>query len=181
MTLLHAAMQRREAAVAGRLVKYRIALCGGGEGLRVAVLLPFDSGKTGAQHEDELVAQHLACGTQFAVIAMTFAQQASLAISAAIAETREHQGDHGEPVKIREEMVDIPVIGPDPAGLSGAAEQSLGVFEKPCRRNQDRAIARQLRAVGDMHENIGGYSSLLNEGHSPAPRKVRHRAASPHR
>ena len=57
------------AAVAGRLVEHRIALGGRGKGLGVAGLLHFKSVEAGAQHEHELVAQHLSGGAQFAAIA----------------------------------------------------------------------------------------------------------------
>src|SRR5438132_14224242 len=73
MTQLHAPMQRREAAIAGRLVEHRITFCRTGKRFGIAVLLDFEGVEAGAQHEHELVAQHLPGGAQFAVIAVTLA------------------------------------------------------------------------------------------------------------
>src|SRR3954453_9241183 len=70
MAQLHAPMQRGDAAVAGRLIKHRIAFCGRGERLRIAFLLYLEGVEAGAQHEHELVAQHLAGGAQLAFVAM---------------------------------------------------------------------------------------------------------------
>src|ERR1019366_4529819 len=59
MAQLHPPVQRSDTAIAGRLVEHRVTLCGVGKRLRVALLIHFESG---AQHEYELVAQHLAGG-----------------------------------------------------------------------------------------------------------------------
>src|SRR5260221_9960549 len=67
MTGLHPPMQRGDAAVAGRLVEHRVTLGGGGKRLRVAVFLHLERIEASAQHENELVAQHLTGGAQFAV------------------------------------------------------------------------------------------------------------------
>src|SRR6478752_867885 len=73
VTQLHAPMQRGDAAIAGRLVEHRVTLHGRGESLGVGVLFHLESVEAGARHEHELVAQHLAGGAQFAIIAVTFA------------------------------------------------------------------------------------------------------------
>ena len=39
--------------------------------------------------------------------------------------------------------------------LPARASKASRIFEKARRRNQDRAIARQFGAVGDMDEQIG--------------------------
>src|SRR5258707_1376935 len=100
MALLHAPVQRRDTAVASRLIKYRVALGGSGKCFRVAVLFHLKGIEPGAQHEHELVAQNLTGGAQFAPIAMAFPQQPRLAVGTAIAEARKHQRDHGKPIKV---------------------------------------------------------------------------------
>ena len=68
MTQLHPPVQCCDAAIAGRLVEHRIALHGLREGFRIALLPDVERIETGAQHEHELVAQHLPDGAQFAAI-----------------------------------------------------------------------------------------------------------------
>src|SRR6478672_13668417 len=91
MPQLHPPMQRGEAAIAGRLVEYRITLHRGGKRFRVALLFHFERIEAGAQHEHELIAQHLAGGAQFALETVTLPQQPRLAVSAPVAEGRKHQ------------------------------------------------------------------------------------------
>src|SRR4051812_6653006 len=95
MTQLHPPMQRSDTAIAGRLVKHRIALCRTGKRLGVTVLFDLERVEAGAQHEHELVAQHLTGGAQFTFITVTFAQQPRLAIGAAIAERGKYQRHRG--------------------------------------------------------------------------------------
>src|SRR5690349_518171 len=104
MAQLAAPVQRREMAVAGRLIKHGIAPRRFAECFRIGLLLDVESVEAGAQHEDELVAQHLTGGAQLAVKAVTLAQQASLRIGAAIAERREYQRDQRETIEIRHEI-----------------------------------------------------------------------------
>src|ERR1700682_1743239 len=85
MTQLHPPVQRGNAAIAGRLIKHRIALYRGGERFRVAVLLDLERVEAGAQHEYELVAQHLTGGAQLAFEAMALPQQPRLAVGPAVA------------------------------------------------------------------------------------------------
>src|ERR1700733_14103982 len=73
MALLHPPVKRGDPAIAGRLIEHRITLGGECESLRVAFLLDFESVKSRAQHEQELIAQHLPGGAQFAGIAMPLA------------------------------------------------------------------------------------------------------------
>jgi hypothetical protein len=70
---------------------------------------------------------------------------------------------------MRHEIVDGAIIRPDHAGLARPAQQRVGIGEKAFRRNQDVAVTRQFRAIGDMDERIGRYSCVLNEWHRPAP------------
>src|SRR5215212_1202836 len=106
MTQLHPPIERRDAAISGRLVEHRVTLHGLGEGVGVGLLLHLEGVETGARHEYELVAQHLAGGAQLAVIAMPLAQQARLAVGAAVTEGREYQRDRSETTEMRHEIVD---------------------------------------------------------------------------
>src|ERR1700747_3698092 len=110
MTQLHPPIERGDAAVAGRLVEYRIALHGGGERFRVAFLLHLKRVEAGALHEDELVTQHLAGGTELAVIAVALAQQPRLAVGAAVAKARKYQRNPRQPVEIGHEIVEVAVV-----------------------------------------------------------------------
>src|SRR3984957_20196535 len=113
MTLLHSPVKRGDPAIAGRLIEHRIALGGERESLRVAFLFDFESVKARAQHEQELIAQHLSGGAQFAGIAMPLAQQPGLAVGAAVAKARKHQRDRRKPIEIRQEIVEIAIVRPN--------------------------------------------------------------------
>src|SRR6516225_5776255 len=131
MSELHAPMQRREAAVAGRLIEHRVALGGLGKRLRIALLLHLKSVETGAQHEYKLIAQDLPGGTQLATPGEAFAQEARLTVGTAVAERRKHQRHRGEAAEMRHEIVDIAVVRPDHADLAGAPKQRFRIFQKP--------------------------------------------------
>src|SRR5262249_8568206 len=81
-----AAGARGRAAVAGGLIKHAVAPRGLGKSRRVGVLRHLEGVEAGAQHEQELVAQHLAGGAQFAAEAVAFADQPRLAEGAAVLE-----------------------------------------------------------------------------------------------
>src|SRR5262245_32605647 len=66
--------EHREAAVAGRLVEHRITLHDVGEHLGVGLFPDLERVEAGAQHEQELIAQHLTGGAQLAAIAELLAQ-----------------------------------------------------------------------------------------------------------
>src|SRR5260370_33358347 len=117
---LHPPIGRGDAAIAGWLVEYRIALHGGGERFRVAFLLHLKRVEACALHEDELVAQHLPGSAKFTVIAVALAQQARLAVGAAVAKTRNYQRDHRQPVEIEPERVADAVARPEYAVHVGA-------------------------------------------------------------
>src|SRR5215213_6967437 len=104
MTQLHPPIKRGDAAIAGRLVEHRIALHGLGKRVGVGILLYLEGVEAGARHEYELVTQHLAGGAQLAVIAVPLAQQARLAVGAAVTEAREYQRDGGKATKMRHEI-----------------------------------------------------------------------------
>src|SRR5712671_8080639 len=169
MAQLHPPVQRGEAAIASRLIEYRITLYRGSKRFRVAFLLHFERVEAGAQHEHELIAQHLAGGTQLALETLTLPQQPRLAVSAAVAEGRKHQGDHRKPVEIRDKVFDIAIVRPDHAGPPHTPRKTFRVLEKPRSRDQDRAIARNLGVIGHMDQRIAGNLSVFNEWHRPAP------------
>src|SRR2546429_750589 len=140
MAQLHPPVQRGDPAVASRLVEHRIALYRGGERFRIAFLLDLEGIEARAQHEYELIAQHLSGSAQLAAIMMALPQHARLAVGAAVAEGRKYQSHNLKPVEIRHEIVDVAIIRPDHAGLANAPRKRLCVGEKPRGGNQDRAI-----------------------------------------
>src|SRR5260370_14344606 len=162
-------MQRGEAAIAGRLIEYRIALYRGGKRFRVALLFHFERIEAGAEHEHKLIAHPLAGRTQLALETMTLPQQPRLAVSAAVAEGRKHQGDHRKLVEIRDKVIDIAVVRPDHAGPPHTPRKSFRILEKSRSRDQDRAFARNLAVIGHMDQRIVGDLSVFNEWHRPAP------------
>src|SRR3981081_2819039 len=139
---LHPPVQCGDAAVAGRLIKHRIALYRTGKRFRIAFLLDLEGVEAGAQHEHELVAQHVAGGAQFALEAMALPQQPRLAVGAAVAEGRKYQRNCREPPEIGHEIVDVAVVRPDHAGLAGALGKRFGISKKPRRGDQDGALVR---------------------------------------
>src|SRR3982074_625099 len=169
MTQLHPPVQRGDAAITGRLIKHRITLYRSGKRFRVAFLLHFERIEAGAQHEYKLIAQHLTGGAQLALETMTFPQQPRLTVGTAIAESRKYQGDHGKPVEMGYEVIDVAIVRPGHAGLPNAARQRFRIFKKSRGRNQDGAIAWNLGVVRHMDERIVGDFSVFNEWHNPAP------------
>src|SRR5689334_20654411 len=101
VTQLHAPVQCSDLAIAGRLVKHRIALHGLRKRLRVGLLLDLKAVEAGAQHEYELVTQHLTGGAHFAAIAIALAQQSGLAVGTAVPEAWKQQCDLGQLAEIR--------------------------------------------------------------------------------
>ena len=97
---------------------------------------------------------------------MAFAQEPRLAVGAAVAEGRKHQRDRGQPIEIGHEIVEIAIVRPDHAELAGARQNGRDLRETR-RRNQDRAVARQFGAVGDMNEQVGGDFAFLTSGIDP--------------
>jgi hypothetical protein len=167
MAQLHAPMQRGEFTVAGRLIEHRIALHRLRKRLGIGIFPDVEGVEAGAQHEHELVAQHLAGRAQFAAIMVTLAQQAGLAVGAAVAEGRKHQRHRSDAVEIGHEVVDVAAVRPDHADLA-TLQQRLGILEKARGRDQ-HATLRQLRTIGDMREGIADNLSALNEWHRRAP------------
>src|SRR5215831_14605193 len=137
MTELHATMQRGETAIAGWLIEHRIALHGLGEGFGVALLLHLESVEAGAEHEHELVAQHLSRGAQLAAIVEALAQEARLAVGAAVAESRKDEPDRGDPIEMGHEVVDVAAVRPDHAELARTAQERLRILQEACGRHQD--------------------------------------------
>src|ERR1700681_2679110 len=166
---LHPPVQCGDAAVAGRLIKHRIALYRGGKGFRVAFLLDLEGVEAGAQHVYELVAQHLTGGAQLALEAMALPQQPRLAVGTAVAAGRKYQRHRREPAEIGHEIVNVAVVRPDHGGPSGAERKRFGVFEKSRSRDQDGAFAGNSDLVGHMDQRIRCDFSALNEWHRRAP------------
>src|SRR6202047_5630765 len=81
-----AAGARGRAAVAGRLIEHAVAVRGLGARRRVGVLGHFEGVEAGAQHEQELIAQHLAGGAQLATKTVALADQPRLAERATVLE-----------------------------------------------------------------------------------------------
>jgi hypothetical protein len=75
--------------------------------------------ETAAQHEGQLVLQHAAGGAQFAGIAQPPAQQAGLAIGAAVAELGEVQDDQAQPSDMRRQVLDRIGVGQRHRGPAG--------------------------------------------------------------
>src|SRR5579863_4962010 len=169
MTLLHSPVKRGDPAIAGRLIEYRIAPGGECESLRVAFLLDFESVKARAQHKQELVAQHLSGGAQFAGIAVPLAQEPRLAVGPAVAKARKHQRDRRKPVEIWQEIVEIAIVRPDHPELGRLRQHPFGVFEESRGRNQHATPLRQFGSVRQVNENVGRNLAVLNEWHRPAP------------
>src|SRR5262245_49671555 len=67
MARMTAALQCRWMAVAGRLIEHAVAARRIAERLGIGLLPDVERIEAGAQHEDELVAQHLAGGAQLAL------------------------------------------------------------------------------------------------------------------
>ena len=78
MTQLQPPERRGHTSIAGRLIEHRIALDSLVIGLRIGLLLDIEGIEAGAQHEDELVAQHLPGGAQFAAEEIALTQQTRL-------------------------------------------------------------------------------------------------------
>ena len=82
---LQPAAKRRQAAVGARLIEDREARGGLDEHRGVGRLFHLESVEARAQQELKLVAQHFAGGAQLAAKSIALAQQARLAVGAAIA------------------------------------------------------------------------------------------------
>src|SRR5260370_6123172 len=85
------------AAVLGRLVDDAEQRTRPGQRLAEALLVALEGVEAAAQHERQLVLQHAAGGAQLALIAVTLAQQARLAVGAAVAELGGIEHDQLQP------------------------------------------------------------------------------------
>src|SRR5712691_2475731 len=125
----------RRASVAGRLIEDAVARKRGGEGGCVGVLLDLEGVKAGANEKKELVAQHLAGGAQLAAKAMLLAQEARLAVGAAVAEAWKDQRHQREAVEMRGELGDLAVVRPQHADRRLAAGDVRHVGKESRRRD----------------------------------------------
>src|SRR5204863_1968587 len=99
-----ASAQRRGAPVAGRLVEHAVASRRIGKRCRIDSLAGLQRIEPGAQHEQKLIAQHLAGGAQLPGEAVALAQQPRLAERATILEAREYQRDQCKVLQVRREL-----------------------------------------------------------------------------
>src|SRR5262245_27303171 len=159
----------RDAAVAGRLEEYAVAPRRFLERLRVGGLDDVECIKTGAHQEQELVAQHLAGGAQLAAKREALAQNARLAVGAAILVRREHQRDQRKPRQVRLELGDIAAVRPDHADRILAAPELIGIGQETLCRHQDRPFLRDRLAVRNADVPILDNLSSFNEWHRRAP------------
>src|SRR5712671_2575104 len=169
MAQLHPPVKCGDPAIAGRLVEHRIALHRGGEGFRVALLLDLEGVEAGAQHEYELVAQHLTGGAQLAFESMALPQQPRLAVGTAVAEGRKYQRNRREPAEMGHEIVNVAVVRPDHGSPPGAARKCFGISKKSRGGDQDGALAGNIGLVGHMDQRIGCDFAAFNEWHRRAP------------
>ncbi len=98
--------------VGGGLVTKRELVEGFGEGFRVGHLLHLEGVESGAHHEQELIAKHIARRPDFAFEAIPLAEPAGLGVSAAIAKNRELERNQREMRKERLQLFFGSVIWP---------------------------------------------------------------------
>src|SRR5580704_354012 len=115
---LEAPAERRKPAVGARLIEDREARGSLDEHRGVGRLFHLEGVEARAQQELKLIAQHFAGGAQLAAKAVALAQQARLAVGAAVLELRKDQRDQPEPIDPRRELGDAAVIWPDHANRS---------------------------------------------------------------
>src|SRR5262249_47956248 len=126
MLMLEARAQRRNAPVARRLVEHAVARDSLREYGRVGVLRHFQRIESGAQQEQELIAQNIACGTQLTVKTVLLAQLSRLAVGATVLEAREHQRHQRKLIEIRRELGYAAVVRPQHTGRRVAARDLGG-------------------------------------------------------
>src|ERR1700689_890061 len=92
----------------------------------------FETVETGTEHEQELVAQHLAGGAQRALVAQPRAQQPRLGIGPSVIEARKFQRDQGETMHLAVERDGVRGVGQTQAQLGVAALERV-VIPFPAR------------------------------------------------
>src|ERR1700735_2281718 len=134
-----------------------------GGGLRDATM------EAGAKKYLKLTAKHLAGAAQFTAEAIPFAQQARLAVSAAVLEFRKHERDQRKPIDKGRQLGDAAIVGPEHAQWRIAFDELVGIGEKARRRQQHRHAVRQWRVVEHAHVLVFDDLAGLNEWHKHAP------------
>ena len=110
--ILCAAQQRGgHATVLGRLVNDAEQLARLRQSLAKAILLALEGVEAAAQHERELILQHVPNGAQLALVAQPAAQQTRLAVGSAIAELGEVQRDQAQLADVRRQLLDGVGVG----------------------------------------------------------------------
>ena len=144
---MQAPPQRRQTAVGTRLIDYREARNRFGERPRVGRLFYLEGIKAGAQQKLELIAQDVAGGAQLAAEAEAFAQQARLAVGAAVAEFREHQRHQRNVIKPWRKFRDLAIVRPENANRSIALNKVARIGNETRARHDDRHAVRDRRVI----------------------------------
>jgi hypothetical protein len=122
-----------------------------------------------AQQEQELVAQNLSGRAHFAAEAVALAQEARLAIGAAVAEGRKRQRHGSDAIEMRGEFGDVAAVRPDHADRPVMLGEVIAVGEEARRRHHHCTARRNGRAVLDPDEAILDRAAVPNEWHRRAP------------
>ena len=161
--------QCRRASVGAILIIDAVARQNLGEGTRVRVLLHLEGIEAGAYQEMKLVAQHVAGRAQHAAKTVGLAQQARLAVGAAVLEFRKYQHDEREVAEPRLKLRHAFVIGPGNAKRAIAANKGGGIRQKPLGRHDNRDAIRDRRLVIDADVTVFDDAAVFNELHRHAP------------
>src|ERR1700723_1658964 len=102
-----------------------------------------------ARHEEQLIAAHMARGTQLALEVPALAQQARLGVAAALGGARKLRGDEREVRKIGRQLFNLVGGGEDYAQAAGAPGPGLG-FSLPLIEPDDEGLGR----IGARFRNI---------------------------
>ena len=101
--------------------------------------------------------------------AKLLAQHAGLAVAAAVLEIRELERHQSQPIEMRRELGNAPVVRPQHAGRRLTPQNLLGIGEEAGRRHDHRHAVRDRRVVEHTHILIGDDAPCSNESHRHAP------------
>ena len=152
----HAIGERRGAPVRGVLIGDAEILEGPRRRLGVAAGREGEGVEAGPGEIEELVAQHLADGAQFARPAITAAQQRADRIAAPVGEFREIDGDEREPGEMV--LEDRGVFGrtePD-AGAAGTRAQRIAMGDPVGGRDDDVALGKRRARLAHQRKAVFG-------------------------
>ncbi len=138
-------------------------------GLDRVALRHFEGVEAAALHEEELVAQHLPDRAQLALVAVALAQQARIAIGAAVGEFGKFERDQREAGDVAGDRGGM-LPGLELDADRRAARQKLVLLAlPPLETDDDGAGRRQSLVVGQELPVVLGELSLLNERHKASP------------